>query len=74
MSACIIRHVRTLQVNGQILQHCHLCLDMFDGKGLISILKIWVYKTFLNVFKTFDQQCSLNILCELFIKYFIMNV
>ena len=25
-----------------IIVHCHLCLDMFEGEGLISILKIWV--------------------------------
>ena len=42
-----------------------ICLDMFQGEGLISILKIWVK----NVFDS-----MLNILCVLFIKHFMMNV
>ena len=29
-------------VKSPIVAHCHLCLQMSEGKHLISILKIWV--------------------------------
>ena len=32
-----------------LIAHRHLCLDMSEGEGLISILKIWIKK------KVFDR-------------------
>ena len=46
---------------------------MFEGEGLISILKMGLKMFLIEYFKTFGQQCCLNILCVLFIKHFMVN-
>ena len=41
---------------------------MFEGKGFLRIMKIWASKKCFceNVFKTFEQQCFLNILSAVY--------
>ena len=70
----------SFSLKSPITAHHHLCLDIFEGTRLLSILKILVEnKLLLNTCKTFSEQtfakhCCLNILCILFIKDSMMNV
>ena len=42
-----------------IIAHCHLCLEMFEGKGLTNILKICGFK---------------NVFDRMFFKHLIENI